>query len=116
MKMKRTLGRREFVKKAAQAAAMMVVVGGMTPSTGRAETPGQSLGTIPTRTLGKTGLKLPILGYGGAGHIRVTVTANKVTVDYVRSYLPGDEQGAVKNGAIGCSYTVLAGKGGKGPK
>ena len=44
----------------------MAVCEGMTPATARAETPGQSAGTIPTRTLGKTGLKLPILGYGGA--------------------------------------------------
>jgi predicted aldo/keto reductase-like oxidoreductase len=64
--MKRTLGRREFLKKATQAMATVAVCEGMTPATARAETPGQSSGTIPTRTLGKTGLKLPILGYGGA--------------------------------------------------
>jgi len=66
MKTKRTLGRREFLKKATQAAATVAICQGMTPATARAETPGQSAGTIPTRTLGKTGLKLPILGYGGA--------------------------------------------------
>jgi hypothetical protein len=46
--------------------------------------------------------------------MRVAVTANKVTVDYVRSYLPGDEQGGQKNGEIGFSYTVLNSKGSKG--
>ncbi|MEW6359939.1 MAG: aldo/keto reductase [Planctomycetota bacterium] len=62
MKKKKTFGRREFVKKAAQAAAAVAVCKGMTPAAARAETDG----TIPTCTLGKTGLKLPILGYGGA--------------------------------------------------
>jgi predicted aldo/keto reductase-like oxidoreductase len=66
MKTKRTLGRRDFLKQATQAAATLAVCEGMTPAAARAETPAQSRGTIPTRTLGKTGLKLPILGYGGA--------------------------------------------------
>jgi predicted aldo/keto reductase-like oxidoreductase len=66
MKTKRTLGRREFLKKATQAVATVAVYEGMTPATVGAETPGQSPGTIPTRKLGKTGLILPILGYGGA--------------------------------------------------
>ena len=66
MKTKRTLGRREFLKKATQVAAAVAVCEGMTTATARAQTPGQSPGTIVTRTLGKTGLKLPILGYGGA--------------------------------------------------
>ncbi len=65
MKAKGTLGRREFLKKATQALVTVAVCEGMTPVTVRAETPGQSPGTIPTRTLGKTGLKVPILGYGG---------------------------------------------------
>jgi predicted aldo/keto reductase-like oxidoreductase len=66
MKTKNTLGRREFLKKVTQAAATVAVCGGMTPAIARAETPGQSAGAIPTRTLGKSGLELPILGYGGA--------------------------------------------------
>ena len=66
MKTKRTLGRREFLKTATQAAATVAVCEGIPPATAQAETPGQSAGAIPTRTLGKTGLKLPILGYGGA--------------------------------------------------
>ena len=66
MKSKRTLGRREFLKQATGVAATVAVGGGITPATVRAETSGQPPCTIPTRTLGKTGLKLPILGYGGA--------------------------------------------------
>jgi predicted aldo/keto reductase-like oxidoreductase len=66
LKTRTTLGRREFLKKATQAFATVAVCGGLKPVTARAETPAQSADTIPTRTLGKTGLKLPILGYGGA--------------------------------------------------
>jgi len=66
MKTKETLGRREFVKRAAQIAALVAAGEAITSATGRGETPAQSSGTIPTRTLGKTGLKLPMLGYGGA--------------------------------------------------
>ena len=65
MKTKTTFGRREFLTKAAQAAAAVAVCGHMTPAAS-AETPGQPPSTIPIRTFGKTGLKLPILGYGGA--------------------------------------------------
>lgn len=65
--MKRTLGRREFLKKTTHALAAAAVCERMLPAGARAETPGQSAGTIPIRTLGRTGLKLPILGYGGAG-------------------------------------------------
>jgi len=67
MKLIEALGRREFVRKSAQAAAVAAGFAGRTPVTVRAETSAQSPGTIPTRTLGKTGLKLPILGFGGAG-------------------------------------------------
>ena len=67
MKTEITLGRREFLEKATQALATVAVCEGVTPATVRADTPGQSAGAIPIRTLGKTGLKLPILGYGGAG-------------------------------------------------
>jgi len=66
MKTMKTLGRRQFLKKAMQALATVSVCEGMTPATARAETPGQPADKIPIRTLGKTGLKLPILGYGGA--------------------------------------------------
>ena len=66
MKTKETLGRREFVKRAAQTAALVAAGEAIIPATGGGETPAQPSGTIPTRTLGKTGLKLPLLGYGGA--------------------------------------------------
>jgi hypothetical protein len=36
------------------------------PAAAQAAPAAQQVGTIPVRTLGKTGLKLPILGYGGA--------------------------------------------------
>ena len=56
------LKRREFLK----ATATVAVFGGIAPAVTAAETPPPVAATIPTRTLGKTGLKLPILGYGGA--------------------------------------------------
>jgi predicted aldo/keto reductase-like oxidoreductase len=52
------LKRREFLKKTAQALVTLSVCESVTAA--------QSSVTIPIRTLGKTGLKLPILGYGGA--------------------------------------------------
>ena len=66
MKTNKTFGRREFLKKATQAFATVAVCESMMPATAPAQTPGPSAGAIPVRTLGKTGLKLPILGYGGA--------------------------------------------------
>ncbi len=67
MTTKNTFGRRAFLKQAIQAAATVAICEGMTPANVRAETPEQSADTIPIRTLGKTGLRLPMLGYGGAG-------------------------------------------------
>lgn len=61
-----TLGRREFVKQAAQAVATVAVCEGLTPAAAQAGSAAEPADTIPVRTLGKTGLKLPILGYGGA--------------------------------------------------
>jgi predicted aldo/keto reductase-like oxidoreductase len=66
MKTNKTLGRREFLKNAAHTAAALAVCQSIATTAAGAETPGQSVGTIPVRTLGKTGLKLPLLGYGGA--------------------------------------------------
>jgi uncharacterized protein len=66
MKVKKTVGRREFLKHASRAAATVAVCKAASLTTARAETSGQTPGTISTRTLGKTGLELPILGYGGA--------------------------------------------------
>jgi len=65
-RMKDKLGRRSFLKTAAQVAAAGVVSGGAASA---AVPPGKKIAlreTIPCRVLGKTGVKLPILGYGGA--------------------------------------------------
>jgi predicted aldo/keto reductase-like oxidoreductase len=61
------LGRREFLKRATQAAAVTVVstgiaACGVVPKEKKIDL----ADTIPTRVFGKTGVKLPILGYGGA--------------------------------------------------
>jgi hypothetical protein len=66
MKTKRRLDRRQFLKRTAQALATVAVCEGMNPATAHAATSERFTGAIPTRTLGKTGLKLPTLGYGGA--------------------------------------------------
>lgn len=42
----------------------------------------------------------------GTGHIRVTVNASCVKVDYVRAYLPADTLGVHKNGEVAFSYTI----------
>jgi len=67
---KNQLGRREFLKKATQAAAGgAILAGGVSGASGAVandETNDRG-GFIPTRMLGKTGVRLPILGYGGAG-------------------------------------------------
>ena len=45
----------------------------------------------------------------GTGHIRVSVSAQEVKVDYVRAYLPADTiTGQHKNGEVAFSYTVHA--------
>ncbi len=62
----RTFGRREFLGNGTRAAAAAALFGGATGGDGAAQTPGPPPGRIPNRTLGKTGLRLPILGYGGA--------------------------------------------------
>ncbi len=66
MNTKTTFDRRDFLKNTTQAAATVAVCQGIPCAAVEAETTGQSPGTLPLRTLGKTGLKLPILGYGGA--------------------------------------------------
>jgi predicted aldo/keto reductase-like oxidoreductase len=52
------LKRREFLKKTAQALTALSVCESVVAA--------QSSVTLPIRTLGKTGLKMPLLGYGGA--------------------------------------------------
>jgi len=60
------LGRREFLKTAAQAAAAGVISTGIASGALPKEKNIALADTIPTRVFGKTGVKLPILGYGGA--------------------------------------------------
>ncbi len=43
-----------------------------------------------------------------SGHLRVTVSPEKVTVDYVRSWLPKDENTQHKNNEVSYSYTIPA--------
>jgi hypothetical protein len=45
-----------------------------------------------------------------SGHLRVTVAADHVKVEYVRAYLPKDEDTDRKNGAVAFSYTRPPGK------
>jgi predicted aldo/keto reductase-like oxidoreductase len=66
MNTNRTLGRREFLKKTAKAMTAVTVCERVMRADSRAATTGPSGDAIPMRTLGKTGLKVPILGYGGA--------------------------------------------------
>jgi hypothetical protein len=49
----------------------------------------------------KSGDKFP-----NSGHVRVTVAPERVTVDYIRSYLPRDERDGHKHGEIAYTYTV----------
>jgi hypothetical protein len=43
---------------------------------------------------------------GSPGHLRVTVSPDLVSVDYVRSYLPQDEKTGVQNGQVDFSYSI----------
>ena len=45
---------------------------------------------------------------GSSGHLRIAVTKDKSRVDYVRSYLPKDEQGGRKNSTSSYSYNISA--------
>lgn len=45
---------------------------------------------------------------GSSGHLRVSVHPQEVTVEYVRAYLPADENGSRKNGAVSASYRLKA--------
>ena len=57
MQTRRTLGRREFLKRSMQAAATVAVSVGMAPAAELAERSRGSAGAVPSTTLGKTGLK-----------------------------------------------------------
>lgn len=56
------LDRRAFLAKATGAAATVAVSAGMVSAAEPAETEKGQAAAIPSRALGKTGLKLPILG------------------------------------------------------
>jgi len=66
LKMKDRLGRRKFLKTAAQVAAAGAVSAGVASAGSPKEEKIDAVDAITTRTFGKTGLKLPTLGYGGA--------------------------------------------------
>jgi hypothetical protein len=44
------------------------------------------------------------------GHIRVTVSNDAVTVDYIRTYLPGEAPSGHNNGEVAYSYTITVQK------
>lgn len=58
--------RREFLRRASQVAAVAAVPGGLTAAAAPQDSSATSADAIPTRVFGKTGVRLPILGYGGA--------------------------------------------------
>ncbi len=65
-RMGRPLGRREFLQQAAQIAAAGAALAAGAPRLAAQDAKTEITNAIPTRVLGKTGLRLPILGYGGA--------------------------------------------------
>lgn len=65
------IGRREFLRKATQAAAAVAVSSGIGCGDASKERDVEPAPNIPTRVLGKTGLRLPILGCGGAGLVKM---------------------------------------------
>jgi hypothetical protein len=72
---------------------------------------------VPQPSLARYDMSDPGSGYGyqgttgvdlfpSSGHLRVTVSATEVRVEYVRSVAPADETPARKNGSIVTSYVV----------
>ncbi len=43
---------------------------------------------------------------GSSGYMRITVTGTSATVDYVMTYLPGEETATQKNGGVAYSYSI----------
>ncbi len=60
------LGRRGFIKKVTQSAAAIAASSGIASGAIPKDKKIELADTIPVRILGKTGVELPILGYGGA--------------------------------------------------
>ena len=52
-----------------------------------------------TRSAEEYGYKTGTLR-GSSGHLRVRVSGEKASVEYVRAFLPADENGSRKNGAV----------------
>ena len=46
---------------------------------------------------------------GGSGYLRVRVSPEEVNVDYVQTYLPGEEDATHRDGMVADSYTIKAG-------
>ena len=46
---------------------------------------------------------------GGSGYLRVRVSPEEVNVDYVQTYLPGEEDQTHRDGMVADSYTIKAG-------
>lgn len=66
MKTKRNPGRREVLASGAHALVAATACGGTAPDAGQPSVPAVSADTIPACTLGRTGLKLPVLGMGSS--------------------------------------------------
>ena len=45
---------------------------------------------------------------GGSGYLRVRVSPEDVNVDYVQTYLPGEEDETRRDGMVADSYTIPA--------
>jgi predicted aldo/keto reductase-like oxidoreductase len=66
MKSTEKLARREFLKRTTQAATTVALSAGLASPARPAETSKDAASNLPSIMLGKTGLNLPILAYGGA--------------------------------------------------
>ena len=66
----------------------------------------------PSATNSNLGTRAADYGYtqgtllGGRGYLRVTVAPTGVTVQYVETWLPSEQRGAIVNGMIADSYTL----------
>jgi len=69
---KREMNRRDFIRRGVQLAAGAAVLSSRIADGSVPEDKQIPLsGTIPTRAFGKTGIELPILGFGGAGVVKI---------------------------------------------
>ena len=71
--------------------------------------PGYPGNGMPPRSAAEYGYKSGTI-LGSSGHLRVTVSASKATIEYIRAFLPREESEQRKNGQVGYAYEVpLAG-------